>query len=682
MILLYVKDHRFEFIEDVNVPAFLTALQMQTNRVAVDTETYYVHNPRKVTRYLTKDNTPNNTPFLLTLAIPNKDKGWALEINSNTLLCIKDFLENPSIEKIFFNACYDLEMLLNEGIRVKGAIHDVMLLHHLLDEEDLDEDGDRIQDLKGLAVKYLDKEADKFEKAVDAIRERIAKERNVKKSEVTYYDVYIDSPDVMVDYASSDTLYTIQLFDKWYPELVKQELEQVYQIEMDCIWAVVAAEIRGYRVNEERLAELKAELEVTVEQYRQEIFTLYGKEFNVNSDEQLVQAFKSLGAEYNAITEKGNWQTNEDALKPFLKHCIEEVRKLAEAVLKYRDEEKMLNTFVAGIEQFIQEDGAVHPSFWQAGTRTGRMSSSKPNFQNFPKKDKRIRSLFMPREGHIIVFFDYAQQEYRLLAHYAREWELIDMIKKGYDVHKATASLMLNKPYEEITDEERDLGKRMNFAMVYGLGLAAIANAFGYPIDEDKYKKANEIFRRLKLKPWSLPELQILLNSVKEKEEKEALEYFFSDECNNAIEFAKQKKKEYFSQLPNVESFLSQVKKVCQRRGWVKTWTGRRKRYKDSYRDAYKAPNAIIQGGCGDILKQKAGQIQQLLFEGNYKSGIVNFVHDEIQVEIHLSELHLIHKIKAILDDLQFTVPITCDIEWTDTDWGHKKDLKELELVV
>ena len=297
------------------------------------------------------------------MTISDGIKGYAVNLNATTLPIVKDFLENPQIEKIFYNACYDLEMFLNEGIRVQGKIHDVLLLHHLIDEEDLDEEGNRIMDLKGLAVKYLTEDADKFEKLVDYAREEIAKERKIKKSEVTYYDVYVKYPLLMIDYASSDTLYTYMLFEKWLPELDAQELWEVYNIEMQCIWAVVDTEMRGYKIDQKRLAELEGELTIEVENITKEIFALVGKEFNIDSDEQLVDAFVSLGAEYHAITDKGNWKTDAEVLETYLTHHLAPVRELAEKVLAYRSSSKLLNTYIVNLKEFTQADGRFTLAF-------------------------------------------------------------------------------------------------------------------------------------------------------------------------------------------------------------------------------------------------------------------------------------------------------------------------------
>ena len=454
--------HMYSLVNDKDVFSFLEGLTSE-KLLAIDTETYYVPNqPERVIRFLGKDDSPNNTPFLITLSSPNGN--WAIEINKFTIGALKHFLETSSCEKIFFNASYDLQMLANIGIRVSGKIHDVMVMHNLIDEEDMDEEGNYVKDLKGLAVKYLADDSNKFELEIDRIREEIAKETGKKKGEISYYDVYKKCPVTMVDYACSDTQYTLILFKMWNPVIDEEGLRKIYNIEMDCVWAVVNIELRGHKVDYVKLEKLEEDLVTALTKLEQEIWEINGEEFNINSDEQLVHAFMKQGAEYTAMTDKGNWQTNRDALTPFLSHKKESVAVLAEKVLEYRDGSKTLNTFVKGLKTYRQLNDRVHPSFWLAGTRTGRMSSSKPNFQNISRKEIRLRELFIPEDDYILVYIDYSQQEYRLLAHYAKEENLIEMINKGYDVHRATASMMFNVEYDEVTDEQRDSGKTLNFA--------------------------------------------------------------------------------------------------------------------------------------------------------------------------------------------------------------------------
>lgn len=693
----YTPDGRFKRIPDEEVSDIVSWWQ-GLPYYAVDTETYYNRDyPERVTRFIGTRNSRNNTPFVITLTNNKEDRSIAIELNEKTIPSVRLLLEDSHAKKVFFNASYDLQMLHNIGIKVAGDIEDVMFIHHLLDEEDeviipykegeerkRDQSGKiipktkRIQGLKPITVKYLDESGDKFESAVDEVRRLLSVEMECHKEDVSYLQVHQVAPEIMIDYACSDTLYTMQLYNLWRHKLGEQGLEGIYRIETECIRGIVDIELIGHKVDVPLLEKLKAKLLKQGQECVFNIYDLVEEPFNVNSDGELVEAFKVLGAEYHNVTEKGNWQTSEDVLKPYLEHEIEAVRKLAKYVLEFRDCSKMLNTYVENLLFFAQEGDRVHPSFWQTGTRTGRMSSSKPNFQNIPSKFDVIRECFIPEDEYILCYFDAAQQEYRLLAHYAREQRLMDMIHDGLDVHTSTAALVLDKPYDDITDRERsDYGKTMNFALVYGLGLAAIAKNFGHAIEEPKYKLANAVFRRLGLKPWSLPTKSTLLNSVHDPEEKEAIEYYFSDDCKEAILFARQKKKEYFATFPAIDQLLNTVKQVTSKRGWVKTWTGRKKRYKNPKRDSYKAPNALIQGGCGDILKVKVAEVRDLL-KGK-KSRMVNLVHDEIQIEMHHTELDLIPKILATLRDLPFRVPIDWDCEYALDSWRFKKDFTSVE---
>ena len=220
---------------------------------------------------------------------------------------------------------------------------------------------------------------------------------------------------------------------------------------MRCLFAVWETERNGMLVNQDRLPVLKQELQDNIERITKEIYALAGKEFNINSSNELVEVFTALGVDYHFKTDKDEWQTDVAAMEYFTRHSDERVAKLAKYVLEFRGEDKLLNTFIANIEEYLQEDGRVHPEFWLTGARTGRMSSSNPNFQNYPKSDNRIRQLYIPSPGHVFVYMDAAQEEYRLLAHYAQDKKLIEAIENGLDIHKATASILFNVAYDDVT---------------------------------------------------------------------------------------------------------------------------------------------------------------------------------------------------------------------------------------
>lgn len=159
-------------------------------------------------------------------------------------------------------------------------------------------------------------------------------------------------------------------------------------------------------------------------------------------------------------------------------------------------------------------------------------------------------------------------------------------------------------------------------------------------------------------------------------EEQAALTYYYSEECQAALKEAGEFKKRYFSQFPGIKQFIADVESVAKKRGWVKTWTGRRRRFADPKKEAYKAVNAIIQGGCGDILKDRLIEVSEFLKDK--KSRVVNLVHDEIALEIHNNEWDIIPEISRILGDLDFSVPLYTDFEWSDLSWGEKKKHDEL----
>ena len=433
--------------------------------VAFDTETCYVPDlPNSVVRVIRGN--PNNYPFLFTFS--TKDRDVAVELNERTLPLIQAFLENPLIAKIGYNLKYDLHMCYNIGIQPQGVFHDAMIMHHLIDEEDTPPDWNGVDDfkpqrqLKELAVKYLDPDADKYEKSVDISRAALAKERGVPKDQIGYNDVPLD---VMVPYACADTRYTYDLFKLWLPQIAEQKLEQVLGIEMATLLACISMERGGYFVDAEYLRRLRASLTLSQEDLIQEIYAIAGKTFNPSSAEELVEVFSSLGAHYVAVTDKGNYQTDEEALEPWLESPIENVAELARLILAWRADDKILGTYVNGILDNISyyTDDRVRCEFAQTFTVTGRMSCSSPNLQNLPRDDKRIRAAFKPSEDCITLFADYDGQEVRIFLHYLDDPELTQSVKDGVDFHRLVASMMFNTPYAEVTREQRTYSKRITF---------------------------------------------------------------------------------------------------------------------------------------------------------------------------------------------------------------------------
>ena len=425
--------------------------------VAIDTETYFDPNTKGMSVFI--NGIPNNTPFCLTVSEGGEDFFYDDPREALALL------EDESVAKVGANIKYDLHMLANIGIEVKGPLHDVLVINHILHEEDVDKNGKRVRGLKAISDKYLGEGSSDLSKQVDDCRTRLASERKVPKDEISFLDVYYAEPELMREYAMADTRLTLELFNVRYPELVADNVLDVYEEEMIVLRSLLWVERNGYRTDMEYLQELDKELTKEISDLLEEVYEQHG-EFNINSANELVAVIEGLGVVYDAKTDKGEYDTSADTLTAIANRSStpDSVKTLIEQVLKYREANKMHETYVQNLILYTQWDGRVHPSFNQIGTVTGRMSCNNPNFQNFPKGDNRIRKAFVPEEGNRLYFLDFSQQEYRLLAHYAREQGLMNSIKKGHDVHKATAAMLYNKSYEDVTKEERDAGKTLNFA--------------------------------------------------------------------------------------------------------------------------------------------------------------------------------------------------------------------------
>lgn len=631
--------------------------------VAFDTETYYDKDFGGMSVFI--KGSPTNRPFCVTISDTEQDHYY------DNLEEIRPLLENESVAKVGANIKYDLHMMLNAGIEVKGPIHDVLVMSHLYNEEVTNENGKRLFGLKDLSDHYLGEGSSDLSKQVDECRKELAKYREVPKDEISFKDVADHDPKLMRDYAKEDTRLTLDLFNLLYPKLQERELMTVYEMEMKVLRALVDVERNGIYVDTSYLTGLEAEMNAELAQLEAQMKEI--ADINHASAQELVAWVVEQGVEWTHTTDTGAPSTDVDALEAVIARDAvpEKVKDLLTFLLEYRQLAKLQETYVHNMLEFTQHDGRIHPSFNQTGTVTGRMSCSNPNFQNIPKKDKRIRAAIVPSEGKRLYFLDYAQQEYRLLAHYAKEFELMNSIRKGHDVHRATAAMLYKKQYDEVTDEERSSGKTLNFALVYGLGLGSIATVFGMDFNEQKYKNFNKVTQRLKLKPWKIQK-DVLINTLSDPDEIEAVHYYFSDECKEALAFAKEQKAKYFKHLPMIETFLIRAQTVCKQRGYVKTWTGRRRNFRDPVRDAYKAPNSIIQGGCGDILKDRLPAVMQYIKDNDLPIKVCNLVHDEISLEASPDCEDHIRVIKGILEDVDFAVPMTVDMSYTDTNWGEK----------
>ena len=288
--------------------------------------------------------------------------------------------------------------------------------------------------------------------------------------------------------------------------------------------------------------------------------------------------------------------------------------KIAKCILDHRKVYKKLNTYYRNFLDLKDDDGLLHCNFVQGGTSTGRMSCREPNLQNVhkennPDEDFNPRACFIPRDGYNFFMLDYDQMEYRLMLDIAGETKLIKKIIGGMDVHAATAEAM---------GVERKYAKTINFMLLYGGGAQKLADALG--IDLEKAEKLKNL---------------------------------------------------YFEKLPMVSSFICDTIGTAKLLGHITNWFGRRCFVEED--KEYKAPNYLIQGGCGDIVKKAMVQLADYL--ADKKSNMVLQIHDEILFEVHKDEEHIVEQLQTIMEQAypHLRLPMTVGVEWSDTNWAERK---------
>ena len=508
------------------------------------------------------------------------------------------WLEDPTIEKVYHNAKFDMHMKKNINMKVAGKIHDTVVVAKLVDENRPD------FSLWGLAERRPWGIV-KYEYMVDAYK---------KQHKITDYRML--PRELLTCYANADVFNCYHLFVEEYPKLLEQDLLELYETELENLLNLWWTERIGMLANVEYEQSLKEELQDIVNRSEQAVYDTVGYVFNMNSGQQIFKALMDMGVDRSLInfTEKGNPKLDKKELERLEDLGIELVVKIQE----YRKNEKLLGTYAIGIYDQRSSVNRVHGSINQTEATTGRMSITKPALQTLPKKDTRIRKIFIPTPGFKMWFMDLDQIEYRLFAHYAQASGLIEAIKNGYDVHAATAALIYNKSISEVTDDERSKAKTLNFSLIYGQGNDATARSLKTTLAE-------------------------------------------------AIRF----KRQYFAMIPEAEPFINTVQRVTRTRGYIKNFFKRRRRLKPE--EVYKAPNALIQGCAADYLKKRLMLIYRFLRAFGYKTRIINIVHDEVIFEVHESEQFLVPKLRWLLSDFEtFRVPITAGAEYGDPSWGEK----------
>lgn len=379
---------------------------------------------------------------------------------NDVLKALKPIFEDPKIAKLGHNIKYDMEVLSNYGIQVKGIAGDSMIAAYLLDPT-----GGSLS-LKFLAPAHLGKEMINIDELI-----------GTGKKQKSFAEVPVKEA---TTYACCDAEYTFELNQILEKRLKDENLLKLYQeVEIPLIEVLAQMEETGTYVDCKKLAKLSQKLKKDQKELEKEIYILAGEEFNINSTKQLQQIlFNKLKLPTIKKTKTG-FSTDASVLEELSKKF-----EIAQKLLDYRTISKLLSTYIDALPELVNEKTKrIHTSFNQTITTTGRLSSSNPNLQNIPVKGeyaKDIRSAFVPQKKNgVILAADYSQIELRILAHLSKDPALIKAFEEGQDIHRSTAAAVNGVALNKVTDKQRSAAKAINFGIIYGMSDFGLSKQLG-----------------------------------------------------------------------------------------------------------------------------------------------------------------------------------------------------------
>ena len=443
---------------------------------------------------------------------------------------------------------------------------------------------------------------------------------------ITLIKTYIDDSfsDSMLD-EKQKGIYTLRLYSIFSEELAKDERINLFNnIEMPLLVLLSQMEIKGIKLDTEKLISFSKELDEKIKKIEKEAEDEAGHEFNIASYKQLQTVlFEERGLKPDKKNKSG-FSTSSEVLEKLKDFDI-----LPALVLEYRTLSKLRSTYTNSLVELVDSQKRIHTHFIQTGTATGRLSSQNPNLQNIPSHDAlgmKIREAFCAEEGNILISSDYSQIELVVLAHISKDKMLNAIIRDGVDVHKRTASIIFNVDENEVTKEMRAIAKAVNFGVIYGMS--------GYGLSE---------------------ELHI--------SRKEASSFIST----------------YFDTYKEVASFIENTYTECEKKGYVETIMARRRyvpEIKSNIRNIKElgkriAVNTIIQGSAADIMKKAMLDVAKTLKNARLKTSILLQVHDELILESSENEVEQSIEIvrKTMEEVYKLSVPLRTSIS-TGKNWG------------
>ena len=515
----------------------------------------------------------------------------------------KPVYENDEILKIGQNLKYDLEVLRNYNVCLRGKMWDTMIAHYLIQPE-------LRHNMDYMAEIYLNYQTIHIDELIGPRGKNQRSMRSLPPSQV-------------YEYACEDADITHRLKNKLEPELKKIGAEYLfYNIEMPLMPVLAEMEMNGVSIDIASLSETSKQLTERMHEIEAHIYELAGEQFNIASPKQVGDILfgKMKIIEKPKRTKTGQYVTSEEVLQQLQgKHPI------VHAILEHRGLKKLLGTYVDTLPTLINpRTGHIHTSFNQTITATGRLSSSDPNLQNIPVRGedgKEIRKAFVPEQGCLFFSCDYSQIELRVMAHLSGDENMIETFREGHDIHAATAAKIYKKAIDKVSRDERTKAKRANFGIIYGITVFGLAERL----------------------------------DISRSEAKELIDGYFNtfpkvkDYMEKSVEVAKQQG--YVTTLFGRRRYLPDIHSANR------TIAGFAER---------NAINAPIQGTAADIIKIAMIRIARRFTEEGIRSKMILQVHDELNFSVYPDEKERVEKIviEEMQNAFHMDVPLIADCGW------------------
>ncbi len=515
----------------------------------------------------------------------------------------KPLYESTKILKIGQNIKYDMEVLLNYGVRLAAPMFDTMLAHYVLQPE-------QKHNMDILAETLLNYQTIHIDELIGP----------KGKSQKNMRDI---SPADICDYAAEDADITLRLYNVLKPRLKEADVEDLfYNIEMPLVPVLAEMEMNGVLLDTNALAETSKVFTDRMTQIEKNIYELAGHQFNIASPKQVGEV---LFGEMKIVdkpkkTKTGQYVTSEEVLQQ-----LRSKAPIVDHILEHRGLKKLLGTYVDALPKLINpHTGHIHTSFNQAVTATGRLSSSDPNLQNIPVRGedgKEIRKCFIPEPGCLFFSADYSQIELRVMAHLSGDKNMIEAFREGYDIHAATAARIYKEDINNVTRDQRTKAKRANFGIIYGITVFGLAERLEISRDEAK-QLIDGYFE-------TFPQVHDYMEKAKQL----AREHGYAETFFHRRRY-----------LPDITSHNATVRNFAERN----------------------AINAPIQGSAADIIKIAMIRIYERFRREGIKSKMILQVHDELNFSVPPEEKEQVEKIvlEEMQNAYPLHVPLVADSGW------------------